>query len=120
MSHTPLAGCGRTPPRWSRLLTGAPAQTTLSPASMAGLPGLRAIVCVGPPLSLSAPRLGSAKRSKCGDPWAKAQVNCGMTEGGLYSRLYRSSVIVPAQLPPVGLLARIVFAVLSFVPPLFA
>src|SRR5687768_752003 len=38
---------------------GRAAQAASSPASMAGLPGSSAWVCVGPPLSVSGPRRGS-------------------------------------------------------------
>src|SRR4051794_38793885 len=48
MSHAPA---GRALPRWSRPLTGAFAQVVASPASRAGLPAVRAMVWVGPPLS---------------------------------------------------------------------
>ena len=64
-------------------------------ASMAGLPSPSAIVCVGPPLSASAPRSGSAVVMET------PQVvpgNC------MFVPL---SVTVPSQLPPV-LLAMIV------------
>src|SRR5438105_15203042 len=50
-----LGGQPRTTPRWST--AGAPAG---SPAASAGLPGNRAAVGVGPPLSASGPSLGSA------------------------------------------------------------
>src|SRR5262245_58830715 len=50
---TPLTMRGR--PRWSV----GPGEAALSAASMAGLPGRRAWVGVGPPLSWSGPSLGS-------------------------------------------------------------
>ena len=63
MEHCVWPVPGRTKPRWSRLFTGAAAQTAWSPASIAGLAAVHpagtptavhsATVCVGPPLSWS-------------------------------------------------------------------
>src|SRR5207237_1002548 len=47
-------------PRWSRFETGAAAQAALLPLSIAGLPGRRACVWVGPPLFWRAAKPGSA------------------------------------------------------------
>src|SRR3954464_6444234 len=67
ISHTatplpsPSMGRGKPAPRWS-IVSGAPrlfTQPAGSPASMAGLPGSRARVCVGPPLFARGPRLGA-------------------------------------------------------------
>ena len=55
----------REKPRWSVVSAEASAglhellKTQSSPASMAGLPGSRARVCVGPPLFSSGPSCGS-------------------------------------------------------------
>ena len=60
MSTVPLTTRGKPAPRWS-VVSGLPLASTASallPASMAGLPGSRAMVCVGPPLSASGPSNG--------------------------------------------------------------
>src|SRR5215211_2351598 len=85
------APCGRLTPRWSVSGGGQ-----LTAASIAALGRCKAWVCVGPPLSASGPRLGSAES-------AKPQSLPG------HSRLPPSSVPPPAQFPPEGLLATIVF-----------
>ncbi len=53
-------------PRWSVVIGVSPGPTSSAalPAPMAGLPGKRAIVSVGPPLLASEPRSGSATPSE--------------------------------------------------------
>src|SRR5439155_21469419 len=51
---SPSPSTGRATPRWS-----VAGQAALSPASIAGLPGSRACVLVGPPLSANGPSSGS-------------------------------------------------------------
>src|SRR5689334_4982758 len=66
-SYAPMSQCaplGRATPRWSRLLTGEAAQVVSSPASIAEEPVSSAKVWVGPPLSASAPRLGSPLKAE--------------------------------------------------------
>ena len=63
MSTVLPARRGYPAPRWS-VNNGAPAGPTarkLDPASIAGLPPSKACVCVGPPLSASGPKRGSAE-----------------------------------------------------------
>src|SRR5688572_8849210 len=60
----PSPSTGRATPRWSRLFTGGAAHTLLSPASIAGLPGSRAWVWVGPPLFARGASSGSAPPEK--------------------------------------------------------
>src|SRR5215470_186333 len=82
---------GRTKPRWSRLFTGAAAQTVSSPALIAGLPGRSAIVCVGPPLS--ARPAGSSNGSVLlNEPFAALNPQLEPS-----SRLCPPSVMVPTQ-----------------------
>src|SRR5215216_4009438 len=92
------APCGRLTPRWS--VAGGGHSTA---ASIAGLSGCKAWVCVGPPLSASGPSRGSAES-------AKPQSLPG------HSRLPPSSVTGrPAQFPP-SLLATIVLLSVAVLP----
>src|SRR5215203_1153559 len=92
------APCGRLTPRWS--VAGGGHSTA---ASIAALPGSKAWVCVGPPLSASGPSRGSAES-------AKPQSLPG------HSRLPPSSVTGrPAQFPP-SLLATIVLLSVAVLP----
>src|SRR5439155_5385044 len=88
--------CGRVTPRWS--VAGHP---TSSPASIAGLPGSRARVKVGPPLSRRTPSCGSVALRSPGPERPHVPS---------LSRLWPSEVTsVLPQSPPAVLLATIVF-----------
>src|SRR5918999_146846 len=90
---------GRTTPRWS---TGR--QTTSSSQcarSWAGLPARIACVWVRPPLSASAPSRGFVPG------WSLSSRSWQVSPLSMFPP---SEVIVPAQLPPVGLFATIVLA----------
>ena len=92
---------GREMPRWSVVTPG-----TATPASMAGLPGSRAWVKVGPPLSASGPSSGSVLTRSVG-----SRATPGVSE----KRLWPSETnAVPAsltRLPPAGLAKILVVAV---------
>src|SRR5262245_46484774 len=106
MSQRPPLGCGRGVPRWS---TDGGGQLML-PASMAGLPGKRASVIVGPQLSCSGPSIGSVSVR-----------SLGSTRPQLFplSRLWSSATMVrePVQFWLEGLPAKIVSRIVQ--PPTF-
>ena len=117
MSQTGSQGLFRERPRWSRLFTGAAAQTAGSPASIAGLAAAhpagmpkavhKAIVCVGPPLFLSPAGSSCGLVSQSELPVLVAQPVPVKLQVVPSSMLWPPSVTLPAQLPPEVLLATI-------------
>src|SRR5918992_5174547 len=90
---------GGSPPRWSTGGHGTASEQTA--CSCAGLPASSACVWVGPPLAASGPRRGSVPG------WS---VSSRSWQVLAFSTLPPRDAIRPKQLPPVGLLATIVFA----------
>src|SRR5919108_2888557 len=100
MSHP--APCGRDTPRWSTASTGDSLQIVASPLSIAGEPSRSACVCVGPPLLASGPSFGSVLLI---EPFCEPHLQLTPL-----SRLLPPLIMPPAQFPPLGLFATIVFA----------
>ena len=92
---------GRGTPRWS-VVTPA----TATPASMAGLPGSRAWVRVGPPLSASGPSSGSVLIRSVG-----SRATAGASEKRLWPSETNEAPDSRTRLPPAGLAKRLAVTV---------
>ena len=117
MEQLTLPVPGRPKPRWSRLLTGGAAHTDSLPALIAGLPGSRAMVCVGPPLFAkpAGSSWGLVLQNEL--PVVAVQPVPVKPHVAPFSMLWPPSVMVPPQFSPEVLLATIVLVTVT-VPPL--